>query len=218
MSYQEFIISSALKTFQIKNIPSYKSEYSGFIEELESDGFEPSSIFLEVMKVAMREYEDTMLHSEIWLRCNLISPFLFEIKKSYRSLFLWEGIPLDAKEINESLTGTPDYFVTKRNISPELPYCIIGEAKKDNFEQGWGQCLAAMVAAQSLNKNEGIDIPIYGVVTSGVEWEFGKLLEKNFAIYPKAKLSIQKEKDRVRILSILDVMFSKFEEHVQKGE
>lgn len=52
------------------------------------------------------------------------------------------------------------------------------EAKKNDFEQGWGQCLAELVAAQNLNNNE--KLPVYGIVTDGKLWEFGVLTQQNF--------------------------------------
>ena len=42
------------------------------------------------------------------------------------------------------------------------------EAKQNNFTEGWGQCLAELVAAQKLNKNN--QIPIHGIVTDGELW------------------------------------------------
>ena len=50
---------------------------------------------------------------------------------------------------------------------------LVVEAKKDDFDAGWGQCLAAMLAAQRTN-----DRPsrlVYGCVSNGLAWEFGKL-------------------------------------------
>ena len=52
------------------------------------------------------------------------------------------------------------------------------EAKKNDFEQGWGQCLAEMVAAQKINDDP--DFPIYGIVTDGKMWEFGRLVRNTF--------------------------------------
>src|SRR5436309_8001982 len=55
----------------------------------------------------------------------------------------------------------------------DRPYLLVVEAKKDDFSRGWGQCLAAMLAAQKLNAQP--DHPIYGITTNGRFWEFGKL-------------------------------------------
>jgi len=61
----------------------------------------------------------------------------------------------------------------------ETPLVIAAEAKKNNFEQGWGQCLAELVVAQKINGDS--ELPVYGIVTDGKLWEFGKLEKNMFA-------------------------------------
>jgi hypothetical protein len=41
----------------------------------------------------------------------------------------------------------------------EEPYLIVIEAKKDNFEEGWGQCLVELITAQKLNHDSQKDSP-----------------------------------------------------------
>ena len=89
---------------------------------------------------------------------------------------------------DEMLSGVPDYFVARRSplgkVVRGTPYvCLIVEAKKDNFDEGWGQCLAAMVAAQKLNQDT--DQTIYGIVSNGRVWEFGQLLASRFTHEPR---------------------------------
>jgi hypothetical protein len=55
----------------------------------------------------------------------------------------------------------------------DKPYFILVEAKQDNFETAWAQCLAEMIAAQRLNGE--YQIVIFGIVSNGVTWQFGKL-------------------------------------------
>jgi hypothetical protein len=55
---------------------------------------------------------------------------------------------------------------------------VIIEAKRNDFEQGWGQCLAELVAAQKINQDSSR--PVYGIVTDGNLWQFGKLCEDTF--------------------------------------
>ena len=50
---------------------------------------------------------------------------------------------------------------------------IVVEAKQNDFTQGWGQCLAELVAAQKLNNNA--QQTVYGSVTDAEVWNFGKL-------------------------------------------
>ncbi|MDJ1176170.1 hypothetical protein [Roseofilum capinflatum] len=69
----------------------------------------------------------------------------------------------------------------------ETPILIVVEAKKNDFEQVWGQCLAELVAAQKINNNQKNSV--YGIVTDGNLWQFGRLHadvftkhEKNYTI------------------------------------
>jgi hypothetical protein len=55
----------------------------------------------------------------------------------------------------------------------EKPIVMIVEAKKNDFEQGWGQCLAELIAAQKIN--DDLENPVFGIVTDGNLWQFGKL-------------------------------------------
>jgi len=117
--------------------------------------------------------------SEFAIRENWIFPVLKTAYRPYADVFsLWSHrfIPYD-----EVLAGTPDYLVAKR--SPlgktvlEKPLLLVMEAKKNDFDAGWGQCLAAMVAAQKMN-DQAVDI--YGIVTDGKIWQFGQLVRDFF--------------------------------------
>ncbi|OWK38848.1 hypothetical protein [Fimbriiglobus ruber] len=115
----------------------------------------------------------------------ILFPLLREIWKSYYEdlcLFTHESIAYD-----DDLCGYPDYFVCRvseygRFKAP--PYLLVVEAKLDDFERAWGQCLAEMLAAQKLN---GLpDQPVYGITTNGQSWEFGVLTGNNFTQDPRA--------------------------------
>jgi hypothetical protein len=116
----------------------------------------------------------------------LISPVLREIWRPYSdALTLWSHVAFTA---DKTLSGFPDYFVAKRSplgpIVRDRPYVLFMEAKKDNFDAGWGQCLAAMVAAQKLNNEpEGV---IYGGASNGGVWYLGKLEGKTLIQDPRA--------------------------------
>jgi hypothetical protein len=113
--------------------------------------------------------------SEFAARENLIYPVLREVWKHYLDDFtLWNHEPL---VYDEDLSGTPDYFLAKKSplghVVVDQPYLLVIEAKRDDFTRGWGQCLAAMLAAQKLNAPT--DHVVYGIVTTGRFWQFGKL-------------------------------------------
>jgi hypothetical protein len=140
-----------------------------------------------IQKLELVLTEGIVFNSEYAICENLISPILIEIWQYYReNLLVWSHQPLN---YDEKLCGIPDYIVAKRSpkgkIIFEQPYLIVVEAKKDNFEEGWGQCLAELVAAQKMNNNPEIDL--FGIVSNGKFWEFGKLhndnFEKNIKLY-----------------------------------
>lgn len=110
----------------------------------------------------------------------IILPILREAYKPHAQQYeLWvqKGMAYD-----EILRGTPDYLLATRSELGKtvlaLPLVVIAEAKRNDFEEGWGQCLAELVAAQKLNQDR--NRPVYGVVTDGRRWEFGKLTESVF--------------------------------------
>ncbi len=114
-------------------------------------------------------------------RCEaIIYPILREACKGFiREYSLWSHKSIAVDDI---LTGTPDYIVAKRselgkNVL-DFPLVLVAEAKQNDFAKGWGQCLAEMVAAQRLNGNK--DLAIYGIVTDGEIWQFGRLVGSLF--------------------------------------
>ncbi|MEM8641062.1 MAG: hypothetical protein AAGG51_19950 [Cyanobacteria bacterium P01_G01_bin.54] len=77
-------------------------------------------------------------------------------------------------------------FSTKSELGKTvlgLPIVIIVEAKENDFGEGWGRCLAKLIAVQKLNETE--EMPVYGMVIDGELWQFGKLLSDEFT---KSKL------------------------------
>ena len=114
-------------------------------------------------------------------RCEIvIFPILREVYKKYADNYaLWIKEPIT---YDETLNGTPDYLIaTKSELGmPVLgtPLIMLVEAKKNDFEQGWGQCLAELVAAQKINDNT--TLPVHGIVTDGILWQFGRLVEDAF--------------------------------------
>nr|VFJ53443.1 MAG: hypothetical protein BECKFW1821B_GA0114236_10152 [Candidatus Kentron sp. FW] len=67
-----------------------------------------------------------------------------------------------------------DFAFTPYRTSFKLPYVVLSEAKKEDFDKGWGQCLMALRTTQLLNEKEGYRFELYGIVSSGRIWEFGK--------------------------------------------
>lgn len=168
MSYKDFTISSVRNAFGILRLLPETEDYNSFCREFETNSvYQYTDSFIKELEFSIEMYREIDSHSESWLRENFISLFLREVWKNHRKLYIWQGFSLNV-DVDQGLTGEPDYYVTKKSSSPNVPYCIIGEAKRENFEQGWGQCLAGMKAAEMLNEKSDIEIPVYGIVSSGV--------------------------------------------------
>jgi hypothetical protein len=162
-------IADVLKSFSL----NYQER--DFVENVK---FECDEYFVSRLNVVIQE--GIVFNSEYAICENIISPILTEIWRGYIQNFLiWSHQPLN---YDENLSGVPDYIVAQRSprgkVVLEKPYMIVVEAKKDNFEEGWGQCLAEMLAAQKLN--DDTHKKLFGMVSNGKLWEFGVLQEEMF--------------------------------------
>ena len=164
-----------------KNIAQVQKEFGVKYEEtnfIPAAEMEPSPIFQSEFAFTLENFD--VYTSEAARTEAIIFPILRELYKSYYDhLSLWIQAPL---AYNDKLKGTPDYLLaTKSPLGKtvlETPLVAIVEAKKNDFEQGWGQCLAELVAAQKLNQDE--TAVVYGIVTDGKLWEVGKLAQTTF--------------------------------------
>ena len=170
MAFSDFKrISEVQEKFRIK----YTAKDFFEVEETS-----PSAQFLEEFKFTM---ENVNVFSSEASRCEaIIFPILREAYKAYADTYaLWIREPII---YDETLNGTPDYLVaTKSELGMTVigvPLVILVEAKKNDFDQGWGQCLAELVAAQKINDDQ--DVPVYGIVSDGERWQFGKLVGDTF--------------------------------------
>lgn len=138
---------------------------------------------------------------------SLIFPLLQEAWKQNRKLKLWSHRALNYDDV---LFGEPDYFLSiwpqgVSSTSLTTPLLAVAEAKRDDFDKGWGQCLAEMIACQKLNRDE--TIPIYGIVTNGLLWQFGQLIGKHFTLH----LLSYGISEPNKILGILNYIFAECE-------
>ena len=145
---------------------------------IDANSCPPSGQFLE-------EFEFCMQHIDVYAseaaRCEaIIFPILKEVYKPYAkdyALWIKKAISYD-----ETLNGTPDYLIATRSELGlpvvGIPLIILVEAKKNDFDMGWGQCIAEMLAAQKINGDP--DTLVYGIVSDGTMWQFGKLIGDAF--------------------------------------
>lgn len=157
-------IDAVVKEFQI----TYTQ--SNFIIETE---FPIPDYFREDLEIVMQDGAPDC--SEYAICENLIYPVLKEVWKQYRQKFiLWSHKSLT---YDEKLSGFPEYILAKKsplgNVVFDKPYFLLVEAKLDNFEAGWAQCMVEMIAAQRLNEKP--DQEVFGIASNGAFWQFAKL-------------------------------------------
>ncbi len=169
---------------------------------------EPPALFLENLNFALQMQTDA--ESEMFFREYFIAPCIVQAWKRHPHLQIWSNSTL---KYDNDLFGEPDYLVSYRDegvISKLVsqPLLAVSEAKRQDFVKGWGQCLAEMVACQKINGTA--ELTIYGIVSTGLYWEFGKLsgnvFTKNLLPY-----SIS---DPSRVLGLLDYVFAECERQI----
>jgi hypothetical protein len=140
----------------------------------------PSAAFCQELHFTLENLD--VFTSEAARSEAVIFPILREIYKDFHQHYaLWIQ---KALRYDEHLYGTPDYLLSKRSALGktvlEAPLLMVVEAKKNDFEQGWAQCLAEMIAAQKINAQQGESPKLYGIVTDGKLWEFAVLEGQQF--------------------------------------
>ncbi|MBW3596831.1 MAG: hypothetical protein KY475_06090 [Planctomycetes bacterium] len=166
---------------EFKTLSDVQREYGvKYAEEdfLQFGQASPSQQFLDELEFNRRHFD---VSSSEAARCeNLIYPVLREVYKGHSDRFsLWSHTTISW---DNRLYGAPDYlFATKSELGKTVvgrPLVIVVEAKRNDFEVGWAQCLAELVAAQRLNGDA--QLPVFGVVTDGEVWQFGRLIGDRF--------------------------------------
>jgi hypothetical protein len=143
----------------------------------------------------------------------LIYPILRLAWKPYSQYFtIWNHRQISA---SEELSGIPDYVIAKNSkrgrIIFEKPFVAVIEAKTDDFNEGWAQCVLEMLAIQELIKDS--DFPVFGIVTTGEFWQFGKL-EGNVMTQFKGNFSIN---DVDEVISALATVFEFYKNIFEKS-
>jgi type IV secretory pathway VirB2 component (pilin) len=135
----------------------------------------------------------------------LVSPILRYVwQNSYLTVMnMWTH---QAIKYDEDLSGVPDFMFThldkKQYEIMSYPIITSVEAKAENFVEGWSQCIAQMLACQKLNTKT--NVVIFGIVTTGKQWEFGKL-EGNIVIKNIYGCGID---NLPKLITILDYLLS----------
>ncbi|MEZ4866351.1 MAG: hypothetical protein R3C14_33850 [Caldilineaceae bacterium] len=194
-----------------KNIAQVISKYP---LQLRRDRFLPDtqlelpSWFLANMNFAL-DRQGTY-ESEQFFRESFIYPFLQLAWQRHLRLQLWINQSITADQV---LFGEPDYLISiwPEGVVDQLvnrPLLAVMEAKRQDFEAGWAQCLAAMLAAQQINA--AVSTIIYGIVTTGISWEFGQLDGAQFIRDPRSYAITTPEV----VFGLLDFIFTQCEQQL----
>ncbi len=112
---------------------------------------------------------------------SIIYPILKEVWKPYRKkLTLWSHQPLSP---GNELSWVPDYLITKQSplgrVVLDNPYFVIVKVTQNGVNEVWGECLAQLIATQRINCTK--EQAVFGIVSNGITWEFGRLKSNTFA-------------------------------------
>ena len=116
---------------------------------------------------------------------SIIYPILQEVRRILNgqiSLFSGKDFTVD---VEKGLNGYVDYLLSRspEQLEIEAPVVMLVEAKRDNLNEGIGQCIAEMVAAVEFNRmNEVALKTIYGIISNGTQWRLMKLVEQTVTI------------------------------------
>lgn len=170
------------------------------------------SHFVAALEFALRR--ESPGESEHFYTENFVYPLLFQAWNARPKVHLWSHRAIVA---DNRLQGTPDYLVSAFPTKAvrklvQAPLLAVIEAKRQDFEEGWGQCLAAMLASQKLNEKR--PVVVYGAVSTGTLWQFGKLEGETFSREPSG-FAIS---DPERVFGLIDHVFGECERQIDLSE
>jgi hypothetical protein len=169
MLYSQFTLSRITKDYGLTLI-----EGESFIPDLEP--LAPSTSFKETLEQNLPWA--IAVGTEKARSETIITPILLELRRLLdNKISVFSGTNFDV-EPEKGLTGYCDYLISQspEQLVIEAPVIAIVEAKKDNLNEGLGQCVATMIAAQRFNEISNNTTPtVYGAVSTGTVWRFLKI-------------------------------------------
>jgi hypothetical protein len=115
----------------------------------------------------------------------IVAPILLSCQEMIKDeCCVYSGIRLDV-DAEKGLRGECDFIVARTSPTPTLqaPLLIVVEAKKNDIEEGLGQCAAQMIAARLFNARHKEELDqIYGCVTTGEAWQFLRLRQRELLV------------------------------------
>lgn len=115
----------------------------------------------------------------------ILTPVLLEVRRFFdNKIGYFSGNTFNVDEAR-GLTGACDFLLSASSNQSLVtaPILTVVEAKDNDLRIGLGQCIAQMVAAQTFNVRKGLeDRAVYGAVSTGTNWKFLVLEERQIKI------------------------------------
>lgn len=191
--FSSFTPQEAMKWLGLKELAKWEIEFTPLA---------PTPFFAE----RMRRLEHFDLIATEHAKEMVIEAICEDVLERHQNLRIWKAAPLASDE----LKGVTDYLVARRQRYAEVPLLCVVEAKKDKFEEGLGQCLVEMDACRWNNRQQGLDIDVYGIVTNGEGWKFYKMATGG-PVYESVLFAIVEMQD---VMGALSYVFGKCEENL----
>lgn len=196
MAYSDFTLKKVVEKF------SLEQSKTNIFNNLTN--VNPSERLQQDLEEASAFHLNTEKSKSEWI----VVPILKEVYRNNDKVFtIYSGEQLNIDKEN-GLVGECDYIFSLviDSILVKAPVFQLVEAKKGDVDLGIGQCIAQMLGAQIFNKRKGKEVDIYGCVTSGKEWLFLKLIEKQIFVNNKTYFLNEIEK----ILGIFQHIINEF--------
>ena len=169
MAYSKFTLTNALETFGL--ITDDTHDLFPDVEPVE-----PTALLRETLEqntAVARRIATEKARSEL-----IVAPILMEVYlRNQPEIGFFSGVDFTVDD-KQGLSGVCDFLFTKSREHSVIvaPVLAVVEAKKEDLKPGLGQCIAELIAARIFNERKGTPIrAIYGVVTTGTNWQFIKL-------------------------------------------
>ena len=197
MSYSKLTLKDLQKDFNLK--ATFQENIFTKIAPRNASEWLKTSLSLGVELALQQDSEKA--RSEL-----IIAPVFVELRiQAEKKISIFSGIEFNVDK-KLRLTGECDFLISRSSYQMVLssPIVVAVEAKRQDFEKGYVQCIAEMYAARLFNEREGTPTEIiYGTVTTGNVWQF-LMLENNQALIETISFDIRE--DLERILGILWAM------------
>lgn len=176
MPYSSFTLSKVKRTFDV--VTDETQDLFAMVEPVH-----PTELLTTILKDQLPlagAINTEKARSEL-----IIMPIVMEVRRLLNNqvaIFSGSNFEVDPAQ---GLDGRCDFILTRsvEQYYITSPVLTIVEAKNESIPSGLGQCVATMIAARLFNEQEGQSAePIYGVVTTGTDWKFLKLLEQTVFI------------------------------------